>query len=152
MTRLFRALLLALAVGFGLVAGRAAAADKVPVTISVRASLQGDSLRIRGTATVPDGAWIIYAAYRPDAPRTRATGYARVAHRRWAADVDVAGWPPGRIAVDAHFQILLPRRKQPAAVIARYGPRGARMTGPDVVAGGAGFRAAVASTAVTKPR
>lgn len=152
MTRLFRAFLLALALGPGLVAGHAAAAEKVPVTISVRASLQGNSLRIRGTATVPDDAWIIYAAYRHDAPRTRVTGYARVAHRRWAADVDVAGWPPGRIAVDAHFQILLPGRRQPAAVVARYGHNGERMTGPDVVVGGAGFRAAVASSAVTKPR
>jgi hypothetical protein len=144
------ACLVATAIGTAAVAARAA--DRYHVAITVQATLHGDRLRIRGTATVPDGALIIYAAYLAKAPRTRKVGYARVSGQRYAAEVDVSRWPAGKIAVDAHFQIRLPARKQPADVVARYGANGERMTGPNVVRGGLGFRAAVVSTAVARPR
>jgi hypothetical protein len=127
-----------------------AASGEVPVRMTLRAALETGKVRLSGTASVPDGAWIIYVVYRKAAPGTRANGFARVRGGRYAAVVDVRGWPPGRIAVDAHFQILLPGRRQPAAVIERFGRMGERMTGPTVVKGGAGFRAAVVSASVTK--
>jgi hypothetical protein len=148
--RLICACLAAAAIGTAAV--ETSAAERHHVTISVQATLYGDMLRIRGTATVPDGALIIYAAYLAKAPRTRMVGFARVSGQRYAAEVDVSRWPAGKIAVDAHFQIRLPGRKQPADVIARYGANGERMTGPKVVHGGLGFRAAVVSTSVVRPR
>jgi hypothetical protein len=51
-------------------AGHHALSAAATVTISVRAELEGDVLHIRGSATVPDGAWIIYAAYRVTEPST----------------------------------------------------------------------------------
>lgn len=123
-----------------------------PVAISVHAELDSDMLYIRGNATVPDGAWIIYAAYRVAEPQRRATGYAQVRDQRFTARADVSGWPPGDIAVDAHFQMGLPEREQPDAVVARFGRNGERMRGDDVVQGGSGFRAAITSTTIAKPR
>ncbi len=78
-------------------------------------------------------------------------GYARVAGHGYAAALDIAGWPPGDIVVDAHFQMMLPDRSQPAALQALYGASGERMTGPGVVEGGGGFRAAIASTVAGRP-
>lgn len=150
MTRLFR--VLAVAACLSLAALRPSlAASPPPVSISLQAELSGSELYISGHASVPDGAWIIYGAYRPASPQLRATGYARVRQQSFSARVDVGNWPSGRINVDANFQIVLPKRHQPRAVIALYGAQGQRMTGRDVVRGGASFRAAVASTAVVKP-
>jgi hypothetical protein len=139
-----------LALGVLLAAPPVRAADGVggpaPVTLSLRASEEAGVLTIQGEATVPDGAWIIYAAYRMDDPRTRATGYAQVEGQRFAAREDIAGWPAGPVRVDAHFQMMLPDRRQPPGVVAVYGPHGERMEGRQVVEGGESFRAAVAST------
>ncbi|MBI1181240.1 MAG: hypothetical protein GC201_11835 [Alphaproteobacteria bacterium] len=129
---------------------RSGAADTA-VAIAVDAVLSGDTLSIDGKATVPDGAWIVYAAYRVETPQTRETGYARVADGRFSATADVSGWPAGAIQVDAHFQTMLPAKRQPPAVIERYGESGERMTGPSVVEGGESFRAAIASATVQKP-
>jgi hypothetical protein len=148
--RLGIATVLAVFAGLAPAATGAAAADTVPVQFTIHAALTDGKVRLTGTATVPDGAWIIYVVYRADAPLTRSRNFARVEDGRYAAAVDVSAWPPGKIAIDAHFQILLPGRKQPDAVVARYGPNGERMVGPTVVKGGEGFRAAVVSTSVIK--
>lgn len=126
-------------------------ASAVPVSMSVRARIDGHNLHIQGRATVPDGAWIIYAAYRTVKPDLRVRGYARVRHDLFKAVVDISKWPSGKINVDANFQLLLPAREQPKAVIERFGINGKRMTGKDVVKGGGSFRAAIASTTVVKP-
>jgi hypothetical protein len=117
----------------------------------VRTEIEGETLHLSGRATLPDSAWIIYAAHHIEEPQTRVRGYARVANERFSARADVPDWPPGEIAVDAHFQILLPEREQPEAVVDLFGEKGERMTGGDVVEGGAGYRTAVASTRVAKP-
>lgn len=132
------------------VLGCSSGGSSVPVTIAVHADMAGDILRIHGNATVPDGAWIIYAAYRPTGPDRRAKGYVRVKDGRFAAEVNTAGWPRGPIRIDADFQIFLPERTQPAAVVARYGQNGERMSGADVVQGGGAFRAAVSSATIIK--
>lgn len=128
----------------------ARAADTVPVTISIHATLTGGTLRIHGKTNVPDGAWVIYAAYRAADSMTRVTGYARVKSGRFAAQADVSSWPLGKIAVDADFQVILPARTQPRVVIERYGPKGEHMTGADVVVGGDSYRTAVSSTSLIK--
>lgn len=129
--------------------GSLAAAD-ASVAISVHADVESGTLRVRGTATVPDGAWIMYAAYRAAAPQTRATGYTQVDDEEFAAQLDVSSWPTGELAVDVHFQMLLPGRRQPDPVVARFGPNGERMIGENVIEGGMDFRAAIASTRATK--
>lgn len=156
MVRSLRMVFMALMVFVPCIAGSgpALSADTADtsVAISVGAELDGGTLHIRGTATVPDHAWIIYGVYVVADPQRRIVGYAQVSEGRFAALADVTAWPAGEIEVDAHFQIRLPARKQPKSVIARYGPNGERMHGEAVVQGGGGFRAAVASTTVTKPR
>ncbi|MCT9000300.1 hypothetical protein [Chelativorans intermedius] len=126
-------------------------AGEIPVAISVQAAIEGERLRISGRASVPDGAWIIYAVYRPATPQRRTTGYAQIDDGRFSAKIDVSDWPPGEIAVDTHFQLLMPHRVQPDGVIDRFGPNGERMIGDSVVEGGNAFRAAIASTTVAKP-
>lgn len=126
------------------------AANEIPVTMSVHATLTEGTLRIDGKANVPDGAWIIYAAYRAADSMTRVKGYVRVKNGRFTARADVSSWPPGKIVVDADFQVVLPKRTQPRVVVERYGPKGERMAGADVVVGGDSYRTAVSSTSVLK--
>lgn len=137
-----------LATGFAL---PASAEDDVPLTLTVSADLHGNRLTVSGRATVPDGAFVIYGIYRTSPPERRVVGYARVGNERYAADADVSAWPSGEIAVDVHFQTLMPGETQPDAVLERFGEKGQRMTGHQVVQGGEGYRAAVVSTAVVKP-
>mgnify|MGYP001467097486 CR=1 FL=1 len=122
------------------------------VEISVTAVPEAKALVVGGRATVPDGAWIVFAARRLAPPLRRIRGAARAAGGRYAGSLDISGWPAGTVAVDAHFQVLLPGDlRQPPDVIARYGANGERMTGPSVVEGGGGFRAAIASTSAELP-
>ncbi|MFC3230564.1 hypothetical protein ACFOGJ_25170 [Marinibaculum pumilum] len=126
--------------------GIAPAADS-RVDIAVEAMADGNGLAVSGSATVPDGAWIVFAARRLAPPLRRVRGAARASGGHYAGSLDISGWPAGTVAVDAHFQVLLPGDlRQPPEVIARYGANGERMTGPSVVEGGGGFRAAIAST------
>lgn len=150
MKQLFHMLILVMSVGVaGLVPLPPASA--VPVLISVRARIENHAVHIEGRATVPDDAWIIYAVYRRAKPELHVSGYAQVRRDRFTAVVDISKWPSGKIDVDANFQLLLPAREQPGAVIQRFGVNGKRMTGKDVVKGGGSFRAAVASTTVVNP-
>lgn len=121
-----------------------------PVAISLTAAAHGDVLDISGTVTVPDGAWIIYAAYRSGDLDSSVRGYVQVQNGHFEAQVDISRWPPGAISVDANFQVMLPDREQPAVVIDRFGPSGERMSGDSVVEGGLSFRAAVASATAVK--
>lgn len=146
-SRLLRTVLIVLSL---VPAGAGRAAD-APVTIAVHARVDGETLRIRGEATVPDDAWITFAAYSVAAPRMRSTGYTRVRDGRFAAEAGITNWPPGEIAVDAHFQMLLPGHAQPDAAVTRFGRRGEHMVGENVVQGGDSYRFAVASTTTHKP-
>lgn len=149
MSRLVAALVVALSL-VGAPTTCATAAPGVPVNLSLKARIDGGWLHIDGKATVPDGAWVTYAAYRPEQPRKRVTGYTKVKHHRFAAKVGLSGWPAGKIVVDADFQVNLRGRRQPINVIAMYGPEGQHMTGSDVVKGGGHSKAAVASVSVEK--
>ena len=131
--------------------GQPAAEAPPPVTFTLQAEIEGGKLHIHGDCTVPNGALIIYVAYLPKTPLKRIRGYAMVNHDHYKATVDIAKWPAGEIKVDANFQVYLQGLKQPDAVIALYGEKGERMTGPHVVEGGASFRAATASATVIKP-
>ena len=122
-----------------------------PVIFTLQAEVQGGKLHIHGDCTVPNGALIIYVAYLPKTPLKRIRGYAMVNHDHYKATVDISKWPAGKIKIDANFQVYLQGLKQPDAVIALYGEKGERMTGPHVVQGGASFRAATASATVIKP-
>lgn len=133
-----------------LMAGATGPPAAAPVDLAVLATVESDVLRIHGKATVPDGSWIFYAAWQPDEPEARANGFTRVREEQFEAEIGVRGWPAGEIAVDAHFQMLLPGLRQPPDVIERYGRSGERMTGDAVIDGGGPNRAAVASTTALK--
>lgn len=150
MTRLIHAFLAALLL-LAISCVPALSAD-APVAISVHAAIKDGLLRIHGSATVPDGAWIIFAAYRVADPQRRITGYAKIKDEQFTARTDVSNWPAGAIAVDANFQMRMRKHEQPAAVIARFGRNGEYMRGEEVVQGGGAFRAAIASTRVIKHR
>tara|TARA_B100000609_G_C16988966_1_gene317710 strand:+ start:161 stop:529 length:369 start_codon:yes stop_codon:yes gene_type:complete len=120
------------------------------VAISVPAEIEGGVLYMRGRATVPNGAWVIYAAYRAAETERRVMGYVRAKDQRFTAPVGISRWPPGEIRVDAHFQVSLLSREQPDTVIARFGRDGERMSGKDIVEGGGDFQAAVASAKAVK--
>jgi len=122
-----------------------------PVNMTLHAGLDGPKLTVEGDCSVPNGALIIYVAYLPKTPAKRIQGYAMVNHGHYKATIDVGAWPAGEIKVDADFQVYLQGLKQPDEVIALYGEKGERMTGPQVVQGGASFRAAATSTSVIKP-
>ncbi len=132
-------------------ADETSAAEAPPVNFTLHADLSGGKLDVHGDCSVPNGALVVYVAYLPKTPLKRIQGYAMVNHGHYKATVDVAKWPAGEIKVDANFQVFLQGLKQPDEVIALYGEKGERMTGPQVVEGGASFRAATASTSVIKP-
>lgn len=123
-----------------------------PLAMSVAAGIQGDLLRIHGTIAVPDGALVDYVAYQASAPANRVSGNLGVADGRFDGQALLPRWPPGKITVDANFQIGRPGTPQPAPIVALYGQDGERMTGPSVVKGGGSFRAATASTTVDYPK
>ena len=125
--------------------------DPGHVDINVRGEIARERLRIIGTATVPDGAWVAYVAYSAADPKRRTVGMALVTDGQFSATADLSNFAAGQIVIDTNFQMLIPGRAQPGVVIQRYGPRGERMTGANVVVSGAAHRVAVASTTVVKP-
>ena len=125
--------------------------DPGHVDINVRGEIARERLRIIGTATVPDGAWVAYVAYSAADPKRRTVGMALVTNGQFSATADLSNFAAGQIVIDTNFQMLVPGRAQPGVVIQRYGPRGERMTGANVVVLGAAHRVAVASTTVVKP-
>ena len=124
---------------------------EVPVTLSGNSSIAGDALTITGHTSIPDGAWLIFAAYSVEHPLVRTRDYMLVKDGQFSAQVDISGWPSGEIETDIHFQTMLPDHEQPAIVMQKYGAKGERMSGDTVVQEGESYRAAVIEVRSVKP-
>lgn len=115
---------------------------------------------VTGTATVPDGAhvnWVLTPASTPttcpvdvapeDDPCNVPYGTATVADQRFQFRVD--GVAPGEAELFVGFDPL--SAPQPESVAARYGARGQRMTGAQVIDYGDGlFRAQLIQTVIVE--
>lgn len=118
-----------------------------PVDITLTATLSGTQVSLEGTATVPDGARLLYDMRHPSltdptvcqtAGRScYAVGTALVEEGRWSASVDVAAWPPGEVNVSASFQMVLrvEGEEQSSEIVDLYGEKGERIIGEMVVEG-----------------
>lgn len=123
---------------------------RVVLTVEAQSPSAG-VVEVEGTATVPDAAnvnWALSHPRPPDGcpvdvapevdPCNAPYGRAMVRDGRFAFRVD--GLDPGEVEVFVAFDPLA--GDQPPAIGERYGPRGQRMTGPQVVDyGGGAYRA-----------
>lgn len=139
-------------------------APSTAVQVSIGATVRAGEIRATGTATVPDGAVIVWEAQHAEAltnatlcpvptdgvDRCLMTGDA-VAHSG-AFSFDVAGMPSGPVEVWAAFQTLLGTGEaQPDEVIDLYGEMGEDITGSQVVDAGSGLFRVEVTTDVTIP-
>ncbi len=113
-----------------LLAGCAPAGPTVdPVAVTVTAAPAAGTLELSGTATVPDGALIVYEVTQfpsDDLADDRlAEGSAPVKGGRYTAAVDVADFHSGQAEVWVAFQTI----GQPDEVTALYGDEGQQITG-----------------------
>jgi len=126
--------------------GGVRAQEAAAVHLAVEAAVNEGTLVVQGRAALPDGAWVEYAAYRKADPTVRARGAVRVERGRFEARADVADWRPGAVMVDVQFSTRARgEHEQPEQVLRRYGRKGERIHGPNVVVDGAGYRVVVAS-------
>jgi len=114
-------------------------------TLELAPTVQGHAVSIHGTTDLPDGAVLVIELIQLDqwqressdgvAPEVETSPWARLEYvivqaGRFEVTSDVTGWPAGRGIATAYFWI---DPTQPDAVIARFGARGERLRGPDVV-------------------
>lgn len=103
------------------------------VHLTLSASLIGDLLTIEGTTDLPNRTILMYkvSPVAPDPISTDAT--VAVLDGRYAAQVDLSGWPSGTVEVWVGFQMFLSNgQTQPQEVIERYGERGEYLYGENV--------------------
>jgi hypothetical protein len=107
--------------------------------------VSGSQLTIEGNTDLPDGSVISYEvqheqfATRTDLPSEKlfADGETMVASGYYSSDIDLAGWPAGKVDVRVAFQTVLgTTRQQPPEVISRFGKLGERLEGPNVTTKG----------------
>lgn len=114
--------------------------DSRVVRIEVNGTVDGDTLTVSGTATVPDGALIAWEAgdaltNKPGGQMAFEDGTALVTGGAFTFDVNVEGWPSA-IKVWVAFQTILgTSTKQPPEVVALYGEQGELMEGDTVTSG-----------------
>lgn len=114
------------------------------VSLTLEPEINGDTLIVKGTTDLPDGALITYevTSNKPrqtleETSRFRYEGSARVKDGRYAAEVDLSDWPQGSIRIWAAFQAM--RRntvEQPEAILERFGEMGEKLRGPNVTRSG----------------
>lgn len=123
-------------------------ADPVAVTVTAAPAAAG-TLELSGTATVPDGALIVYEVTQfpsDDLADDRlAEGSAPVKGGRYTAAVDVADFHSGQADVWVAFQTI----GQPDEVTELYGDEGQQITGDVSEAGN--LRRVEATTSVDLP-
>lgn len=111
--------------------------DAAGVALTAEASREAGVLAVAGQATVPDGALVSWQVTHALHPSFREDGTAEVAGGRFTVTLDTSGWPPGELEVWLGFQTVpATGARQPDAVIARYGHKGERMVGDQVVDAG----------------
>jgi hypothetical protein len=122
------------------------------VELTLTAELQGQSVKIAGTANLKDGAVLNYEVEHEvfDLKNEAFTdGDAIVRGGRYSAAVNVAGWPRGTIKVWVGFQTFI--KEQPQWVQGQYGELGQKMEGPTVKLAGKGVKRAELEVTLLKP-
>lgn len=111
------------------------------VALTLDTTVDGSRLTIEGNTDLPDGSVISYEiqheqfATRTDLPSEKlfADGEATVASGYYSSDIDLTGWPAGKVDVRVVFQTVLGTTKQqPPEIISRFGKLGERLEGPNV--------------------
>jgi hypothetical protein len=109
------------------------------VALYARGSIEGDVLKVSGTATVPDGALVVFEVGDPTLETAGgkpafAVGEAAVNDESFAFELPIEGWPGEGVIVWVAFQTLLGTdAEQPAEVIELYGEMGEYIKGDVVV-------------------
>lgn len=111
--------------------------DSTGVALDAAARRDAGALVVDGRATVPDGALVSWQVTHALHPSFREDGAAEVTGGRFTVTLDTSGWPPGELEVWLGFQTVpATGARQPDAVIARFGHKGERMAGDQVVDAG----------------
>jgi hypothetical protein len=105
--------------------------NRVPVSIALKATVDGRTVHVEGTTDIPDGAEVFIYAAKNRSEQYLSTASVRVVQGRFATDLDLSSWPPGPVEVEAWFGVF-EEYDQPAHVIERYGSEGELMIGPQV--------------------
>ncbi len=136
---LIGAVLVALGLTLGSCGGnRGAERPSTRVSLDASGVMGGDTLTVSGTATVPDGALVVYKVTSPDGNEVHEGG-AKVMDGKFSFDVDTSVMPKGDIQVWLAFQMTSMRRfdaEQPREIIELYGQMGEKMAGNTVNARG----------------
>ena len=104
---------------------------RVEASITPVVRLDGRSLMVEGTSTLPDGAVLDYGAALDDLTDPSISKVTTVQNGRFAFAENLAGWPAGRASLGIGFGVGS-GTSQPQHVVDLYGASGERMTGPQV--------------------
>lgn len=104
--------------------------QRVAATIELEPTVEGDTVRVVGTTTLPDGALIDYLLWRADA-REGLGGAVEVRDGRFAFEQDLTGQPRGRWDIEVSFSTVW-GSEQPKHITDLLGAEGEHLAGPQV--------------------
>jgi hypothetical protein len=104
---------------------------RVEASITPVVRLDGRSLVVDGTTTLPDGAILDYGVTLDDRTEPSISQVMTVQNGRFGFAADLTGWPAGHASLGIGFGIGW-GTPQPQAVVDRFGASGERMTGRQV--------------------
>jgi len=109
--------------------------EEAPVQLTLEAEVLGDTLLVHGTTNLPDGSLLSYEIHQVEDPQLRwhAEGHAQVAFGAFSERIDIGDWPGGDVEVFLSFPSALGGVEQPEEAVERFGERGERLTGSNVV-------------------
>jgi hypothetical protein len=110
--------------------------DLFSVSLSVEPRVEGTTLIIAGTTSLPDGARLIYRAVSSVAVSQRVDGWVTCAGGRFRTGEDVSSWPPGTAQITMTFDPEA--ADQPTSLRKRCGENGTLLAGDSVVQCGPG--------------
>ncbi|MBS3908530.1 MAG: hypothetical protein KGZ93_02695 [Actinobacteria bacterium] len=112
-------------------------AKPAPVELAMSAAIEGDTLFIKGTANLPDGAVLSYdirhegLATRTDVPleNLQMEGTVEVKTGAWTIMQPLTGWPKGELELWVAFMIVPGAVDQPKEISNIYGETGENIKG-----------------------
>lgn len=105
--------------------------QRVSATMSIEATVDGDTVRVNGMTDLPDGALIDYWFWRDDAINEGPTGATEVVNGRFTFAHDVSGLRRGPWEIYASFSTAW-GSTQPTNVTDVFGSEGQHLVGPQV--------------------
>jgi hypothetical protein len=105
--------------------------QRVTATLQLEPIVDGDTVRVRGTTDLPDGALIDYWFWRDDAINEGPAGVAEVRDGKFSFEHDVSGLRRGMWEIQASFSTMW-GSAQPQVVTDRFGADGEHLAGPQV--------------------